>query len=169
MQIRTIWSPAVADARWPDLDFADWPVVWEPFRGYYYWSGAFHRDHLFDRWTAARCGGLGAWLAGLARDRHPLPNMQHDKTGHTAEPALSARCRKTRWQKIGAAAVNAVTRGQFSTDGDRLPRPVPHHTRRSQGRLDRRRMPVIEDSCRTCPYPPQTLDFFPFPRTDVDR
>ena len=29
---------------------------------------ACHRDHPFDRWTAARRGGLGAWLAGLARD-----------------------------------------------------------------------------------------------------
>ena len=46
-------------------------------------SGAgstFHRDHLFDRWTAARRGGLGPWLGQAgSRHGHPLPNMQDTK------------------------------------------------------------------------------------------
>jgi hypothetical protein len=48
---------------------------------------------------------------------------------------------------------------------ERLRRPLPHHTRRRQGRLERRR--VIQDSCRTCPYPPQTLELLPVSQTDV--
>src|SRR5262249_24371084 len=36
---------------------------------------ACHRDHPFDRRTAARRGGLGAWLAGLAADTSILSRM----------------------------------------------------------------------------------------------
>ncbi len=87
---------------------------------------ACHRDHPFDRRTAARRAGARR-LAGRAssRHRHPLPNMQDKKAGHTA---------KTR-------AVCQVPEDTMTEKSERLPRPPPHHTRRSQGRLERRRAP----------------------------
>jgi hypothetical protein len=62
-------------------------------------------------------------------------------------------------------AVCQVPEDKMTEKSGRLPRPLPHHTRRSQGRLPAAGCRVIEDSCRTCPYPPQTLRLWSLPGT----
>ena len=104
-------------------------------------------------WTAARRGGLNTRLAGPARDTGTLSRINRSTKGDIL---------------LGTRAACQVPEDKMTEKSERLPRPLPHHTRRSQERLERSLVcRVIQDSCRTCPYPPQTLELLPVSQTDV--
>jgi len=93
-------------------------------------------DRGTPRWPRRLAGRAGS------RHRHPLPDRQDNKTGHTA---------KTR-------AVCQVPEDKMTENhGGCL---VPFHITLGAGRggSNAAGCRVIEDSCRTCPYPPQTLE-----------
>jgi hypothetical protein len=90
--------------------------------------------HPCGRRTAAGRAGLGAWPAGLARDTGILSPI--------CRPTKRDIPPKLRWLP-GAGR-------QDDRKSARLPRPVSHHTRRNQGRPERRPAPGHPDTCRVC-------------------
>jgi hypothetical protein len=90
----------------------------------------------------AAVGLTPGWLATQASS----PGYAGQHTERAAERALPA-CK--------------VRAGNMTEESERLPRPLPLHTRRSRGRLERHRVPGHPRYCRSCRYPPPTLGFLP--------
>ena len=112
---------------------------------------ACHRDHPCDRWTAARRGGLGAWLAGLARD-----------TGILSRIGRTIKRTYCRVRAVCPVPEDKMTENQSGC-------LVPYHITLGvvTGGSNTAGRRVIQDSCRICPYPPQTLELLPVSQTDV--